>query len=118
MEVTILEVNDDWYKVELADGTVGYIFKKDLVDYKAPEEVVEKKVTIFSTIHPMMEVNEPITLTSDLEGFEDCVEINYQWECDKGSGFEPIEGAIESTYTFPATAESLTWSWQLVVNYE
>ncbi len=118
MEVTILEVNDDWYRVELADGTVGYIFKKDMVNYEAPEEVIEKKVTIFSTIHPMMEVNEPITLTSYLEGFEDCVEITYQWECDKGNGFEPVEGANDDSYTYDATIESVAWNWQLVVNYK
>ncbi len=118
MEVIVLGQEGDWVKVQLEDGTIGYIYINDIeFEGKEPKVYTEKKVTIFTTLHPMMSVNEPITLTSLLEGFEDCVEISYQWKCDKGNGFEDVEGATGDSYTYEATADSLTWSWQLVVSY-
>ena len=119
MEVTILGVEGDWVKVELPDGTIGYIYINDIEFEGKPEKVyTEKKVTIFSDIHPMMRVGELIHLTSLLEGFEDCVAITFQWECDKGNGMEPVEGGTGDSYSFEATADSITWDWQLTVYYE
>ena len=64
-----------------------------------------------------MEEGEPIYLTSLLEGFEDCEEIQYVWKVNKGDGFEIVEGANEATYTFTASMESLGWDWHLTVLY-
>ena len=61
--------------------------------------------------------SESITLTSLLEGFEDCIEIKYQWECDKGNGFEAVEGGNGDSYSYAATAESMTWNFRLAVYY-
>ena len=61
---------------------------------------------------------EPVTLTSRIEGF-DGYEIRYQWECDKhdGSGFRDVSGATGSSYSFSASAESLSWDWRLSVYF-
>ena len=76
----------------------GYIHKKDVLGLPEEEpeadeagEAVEipKKVTIFSSRRTVMTRGETVELTSLLEGFEDCSEILYQWECDNGSGFDP-----------------------------
>ncbi len=77
----------------------------------------ERKVTIFTSRRTVMTEGETVYLTSKLEGFEDCVELQYVWNVDKGNGFEVVEGANEPTYVFPADAESLTWGWMLTVLY-
>ena len=119
MEVTILGVEGDWVKVELEDGTIGYIYINDIEFEGKPEKVyADKKVTIFTNHRPEMEEGEMITLTSVLEGFEDCVAIKLQWECDKGNGFEPVEGATGASYSFEVSEETLPWSWRLKVMYK
>ena len=80
------------------------------------EEIAEQKVTIFTSRRVYMTMGEPVYLTSELEGFEG-LETVFQWECDKGEGFEPVEGADEDHYTFIADAESLSWGWKLLVYY-
>ena len=134
MEVTVLAVEGDWMLVLLPDGeTQGWIFRTDIeLIVEEPAEVepaeggtteeapapVEKKVTIFTSRRVQMEIGEDIVLTSLLEGFEDCEAIRYQWECDKGEGFEAVEGAESDSYTYAATEESMGWSFRLVVFYK
>ena len=65
-----------------------------------------------------MEVGDDIVLTSLLEGFEDCKAIKYQWECNKGEGFEAVEGADSDSYTYTADEDSMGWSFRLVVFYK
>lgn len=77
------------------------------------EEIPEPidSVRIFSSFTGVIRLGDPVTLTSEVKG-----EVaGYQWECDKGDGFEAIEGANEATYSFAATAESLCWDWRLTV---
>ena len=66
-----------------------------------------------------MKTGEQVHLTSKLEGFEGYT-IRYQWECDKhdGAGFQDVNGANSSDYTFSASAETLNWDWRLSVYYE
>ena len=78
---------------------------------------VPKKVTIASDRKPVMKEGAPVTLSSKLEGFEGC-EVHYQWQCDKGNGFEDMPGATSATYSFAATAETLSWGWRLVIYYK
>jgi len=78
---------------------------------------IPKRVTIATNRKPVMKEGAMVTLTSTLEGFEDCEEIRYQWQRDRGNGFEDMPGAISSTYSFPATKESLSWGWRLIVYY-
>ena len=105
------------------DGRAGYIYKDDidleaLTGEPAPTPSTDnKKVTIFSSRRKVMKLGEAVNLTSKLEGFEDCTEISYQWECDKGSGFAPVSGATGDSYTFSADVESLSWDWRLVISY-
>ena len=80
-----------------------------------PAAETTRKVTIFSSRRSVMTPGETVYLTSKLEGFDDADEITYQWECDKGSGFEPVEGANADSYQFSASLETLNWGWRLVV---
>ena len=74
------------------------------------------KVTIFSSRRSVMKTGETVALTSKLEGFEG-FEVDYQWECDKGAGFEPVAGANSDTYTFEASKTTLSWGWRLTVSF-
>ena len=109
-----------------ANDAYGFIYADDLAGYLDPAEkeepaegiaVLEKKVTIFTSRRSVMEEGEEISLTSKLEGFEDCAEIRYIWKVDKGNGFEVVEGATGDTLTYTASIESLNWDWHLTVLY-
>ena len=126
-EVKVIRQDGDWYEVIVGEE-IGYIYKDALnlpeEEVEEPVEVeveeilpeVEKKVTIFTSRRTVMTLGEPVYLTSKLEGF-DGYEIKLQWMRDSGEGFEPIEGANSETYEFEASAESLSWDWQLMVYY-
>ncbi|QTE69337.1 hypothetical protein JNO48_05405 [Clostridiales bacterium] len=144
-EIVVIEVEDDWVKVIVGE-TEGYIFIEDIRSYLLPtDDVAEEKpieeepdgtgeevpaeeeaedptanmkVTIFTSRRKTVRVGEPVTLTSRIEGF-DGFEIRYQWECDKhdGAGFLDVSGACEDSYTFSASAESMSWDWRLSVYY-
>ena len=123
-EVTVISIEEDWATV-FVNGKLGYIHINDIAAYleieedDSSEEIIEipKKVTIFSSRRTLMEEGEPVYLTSLLEGFEDCEEIQYVWKVNKGEGFEIVEGANEETYVFTASMESLGWDWHLTVMY-
>ena len=51
-----------------------------------------------------------VTLTAVAHGPANAV---FTWECDRGNGFEVVEGATGDTLTFEATAESLKWLWRV-----
>ena len=74
------------------------------------------KVTIFSSRRSVMEPGETVYLTSKIEGF-DGYETMYQWQCDKGNGFEDIAGANDATYAFGADVDTLSYDWKLLVYY-
>ena len=87
-------------------------------DENGEKAETEKKVTIFSSQWVVIRPGETIYLTSRLEGFEDCEDIVYQWMCNKGEGFEEVEGANEAAYSFVADKETLTWGWRLMVYFK
>ena len=145
-EVDILGVEGDWVLVE-TEGEQGYIYAEDLEAQaeteEQPEETTEEseepeeteeteetveeadevidtsnmKVTIFTSRRKVMKNGAPIILTSKLDGFEGIEQINYQWYCDKGNGFEPVDGANSDSYTYTANSETLSWSWLLEVSF-
>ena len=143
-EIEVLAVEGDWLQVSI-DDAIGYIYTGDAEvlndEEPAEEEIAEetekteeaddasedtpeeqvvetpKKVTIFTSRRTIMMPGEMITLTSKLEGFEDAETITYQWECDKGDGFEAVEGANSDSYSYPCDTETLSWDWRLLVFY-
>ena len=82
-----------------------------------PAEAVEKKVTIFSSRKETVTNGERIYLTSLLEGF-DGLQVTYQWQADRGNGWENIEGADRDAYSFIATEETILYSWRLLVFFD
>ena len=76
-----------------------------------PAEPEVSGVRVFTSFTGVIQYGEPVNLTSEVEGDV----LNYQWECDRGQGFEKVEGANEPAYSFTATPESLCWDWRLTV---
>ena len=112
--------NEDWIQVETKDGITGFVFHNDIPlegeIEDAPAEPTAK-VLIFTSRRAIMDLGEEIKLTSVIEGMPEDVVLTYQWECDKGDGFEPVEGGNNDSYSYKASVESLSWSWRLVVSY-
>lgn len=105
--------------VSAADGTIvsNWIEPDPSITLLEPTPTPDPKAVRITIIRQQtMMTGDPVKLISELHGFDGC-EVNYQWQCDKGSGFEDVAGANGATYTFPATAESLRWSWRLTVYY-
>ena len=122
-EFTVLGIEGDWVKIEYK-GMIGYTYKTNVTGLpeEAPEAdengepaKKERKVTLFTSKWVATKPGETIYITSKLEGFEDCTEIAYQWMCDKGNGFEPVEGATDRTLQFVADKDTVTYYWKLRV---
>jgi len=78
---------------------------------------IEKTVTISSSRGPVVTYGDTIYLTSVLTGFENC-EVYYQWQCDKGAGYEDVSDGTAASYEFIANKETLSWNWKLIVYYQ
>lgn len=78
---------------------------------------IEKTVTIYSSRGPVVTYGDTIYLTSVLTGFENC-EVYYQWQCDKGAGYEDVSDGTAASYEFIANKETLSWNWKLIVYYQ
>ena len=114
----VISREGDWLLVEVTDGPTGYIFRGDVLTDEEKDPDADNKVLIFTSRRIVMPMGEEIKLTSLLEGFEEDQTILYQWECNKGNGFEPIDGANGDSYSYEATVESLTWGFRLIVRTE
>ena len=128
--VTTVGQEGSWTRVVIGEQ-VGFVFS-DLLIATLPDEEMEtaaeeepiigtvqlpeKKVDIFSSRCTVMTEGDYVLLSSKIEGF-DGLDIIYQWECDQGDGFRPVENANNDTYVFKASTESLSWNWRLTVYY-
>jgi len=125
-ENTIEEINEEEVEVEVEVEVEKEEEEIVEVTEEVNEEVVEeeineeatalKQVFIKSSARSCMTRGEPVYLTSYLTGFEGC-EIYYQWQCDKGNGFQDIPGANSDSYSFSASKETLSYGWRLIIYY-
>lgn len=112
-ESTCEEPSDEAAETEQAadDETVEFD------DYETPLgiSVPMQSVSVSSSCGSVVFLGETITLTGTLYGY-DGYDVTYQWECDRGAGFEPVDGAMEATFSFQADANTLQWNWRLTVS--
>ena len=119
----VVGVEGDWIVVEI-DGQIGYIYRDSVqgVEFEQPElpegEAPMPKITIFTSRRTVVTPGETIVLTSKLENFEGYGELSFQWEYDRGNGFESVPGATEDSYSFEASIETLSYDWRLAVSCE
>lgn len=118
-EVTIIAVEGQWYRVQVA-GVTGYIFGGDIAGDETHQiDTSGMSVTVFSDAKVNMSIGDSVNLfirTTGLDGYR----LSYQWYVDKGDGygFVPVEGATGDTITFVASRETLSYDWQIVVDVE
>ena len=117
----VVEDMGDWYKVKL-DRTIGetyydygYVYRWDVE--VAPVEA-PKSVQIFTSARETMVLGETIHLSSVLTGFEGCTRVDYQWQCDRGAGWENVPGATGTSYSFPCTVENMACGWRLLIEFD
>ena len=96
------------------EAPVEEVVEEPVVEAPLPEP---KAVTLTSSLGSTISLGAPVTLTGILEDVDEFSDVIYVWEVDKGSGYERVEDANGSSYTFAATVESLSWNWRLSVYY-
>lgn len=85
----------------------------------AEKKPVERQVRIYSSRKDVVIENEIIELTSELIGFDD-VEVQYQWQVDRGDGkgWVDVEGANRSKHSFVARKDTILYNWRLVITVD
>lgn len=75
------------------------------------------EVIIRSSQGEIVTEGDVITLTSELRGFGDDEQVEYQWQVDRGNGdgWEDVAGANKDKFVFVADRESIRYSWRLIV---
>ncbi len=124
-----LEEDDEFLTIEDYDTPLGLGYTQEEMEQAAQEQLLAQaaqeqqrsqenmKVTIYTSRQADTLPGDQITLTSQVEGFDDCSGIAYQWMSDKGNGFEPVAGANQETYSYTADEENMGWSWRLMVYF-
>lgn len=85
-----------------------------------PQEQTNLSVRIWWDRKPVLKHGEPVHIFSEITGDNlELYEFQYTWQYDWHDeyGWRDIEDANEPTYTFYANADTLTWSYRLVVHY-
>ena len=126
------EEEEEFITIEDYDTPLGLEYTQEEMEEAAREqqEAQEKqeeqkkqinqenmRVTIYTSRQDSTLPGEQITLSSQIEGFEDVSGMAYQWMADKGAGFEPVSGANGASYTFTADEENMGWNWRLMVYF-
>ena len=120
------EEEEEFITIEDYDTPLGLGYTQEEMEEAAREqqEAQEKKINqenmkvkIYTSRQDSTLPGEQITLSSQIEGFEDVSGMAYQWMADKGDGFEPVAGANENSYTFTADEENMGWNWRLMVYF-
>ena len=92
--------------------------EEDAGEVEAQPVKKKREVIITSSQGKIVTEGDQITLSSELKGFADDEQIEYQWQVDRGDGegWVDINGGDRPKYTFIANKETITYSWRLIVN--
>ena len=117
-EITVLGQgeNANWLMVEV-NGETGYIYVEDNPSQEAQEEDAVPEVVVFTSCRSDSVFGETIHLTSRVyhcEGYD----LLYVWQCDKGDGFEDVEGADGETFDYVLDEVTNTYWWRLLLLYK
>ncbi len=86
----------------------------------AEEPETEKEIIVHSSLEGMdlIPIDETVTLTAELIGFDDIADYTCQWQYSTdGVNYVDIEGANDLTYQYQVNMENLFYNWQLLVKY-
>ena len=90
---------------------------EDEPEEKTTEGKTQRKVLIKSSRGDTVVEGEIITLKSKLVGL-DGVEVQYQWQVDRGDGegWVDVEGATGPEHSFVARKDTILYSWRLTIS--
>ena len=110
-EETIEEETEEIAEEEVTEEITE---EEETIEEEITEEETERSVSVKVRCSEELHLGDKVTLESELNGYEGC-EVEYQWQVNKGEGFEDISGANGSSYSFSADEESLGYDYRVVV---
>ena len=116
MAATALADDKLYQEEEVAEPEPEEVFE-DEPEEKTTEGKTQRKVLIKSSRGDTVVEGEIITLKSKLVGFDD-VEVQYQWQVDRGDGegWVDVEGATGPEHSFVARKDTILYSWRLTIS--
>lgn len=81
------------------------------------EDFPELTVKIRSNLRTQMTEGETVRLTCVVEGLAGRT-ATYQWQVDKGNGWQDVPDATDSILSFSADRETLAYNWRVIVEAE
>ena len=116
-----MDSDEEFIEIDDYDTPLGLGYTQEEMEAAAKAQMeamaAQMKVTISCSRESSPRPGDTICLTSEVEGFDSCSGIAYQWMCDKGNGYEPVNGANGAEYSFTADEENMGWGWRLMVYY-
>ena len=116
-----MDSDEEFIEIDDYDTPLGLGYTQEEMEAAAKAQMeamaAQMKVTISCSRESSTRPGDTICLTSEVEGFDSCSGIAYQWMCDKGNGYEPVNGANGAEYSFTADEENMGWGWRLMVYY-
>lgn len=115
-DITILDESElDYEYIDDFDGTHINNNEEsiDSIDERPSALPVILSVEIFSDDY-IQSFGQKVTLYSIVTS-KNCTEILYQWQINRGNGWEDIGGANEECYSFIFNEDDLDYYWRLLV---
>ena len=116
-----MDSDEEFIEIDDYDTPLGLGYTQEEMEAAAKAQMeamaAQMKVTISCSRESSTRPGDTICLTSEVEGFDSCSGIAYQWMCDKGNGYEPVNGANGAEYSFTADEDNMGWGWRLMVYY-
>ena len=112
----------EWARVYSEEEQEQFVKCNALIITAKPEgaeELVIRSVTATSSLEGVEVVyyGTPVTLDATLEGFleDDIYTVQWKYSPDDGETYYDVENANELQYVYVADAETLTYSWKIVI---
>ena len=84
-----------------------------------PEKVAEDytfDVNIWYETEGKLTYGATVVWKSSVSGVKDGDAVSYQWQVDKGNGWEDIPGATDPEYVMTLSKENAKYNWRLIAN--
>lgn len=94
--------------------------EENLVAVETPAEetpVATRSIDVTVSCEQPAGIGSAVTLSMNLTGYEGAAYTMF-WQCDKGAGWETVEGANEASYTIVLDEENTQWLWRAGVEVE
>ena len=77
--------------------------------------ITELNVRLESSAGLIIWEGDTVVLTAVIEDRDENAQYVFEWEVDRGEGWEVISRGTEDSYSYTATAENMGWDWRVTV---